>query len=69
MVLRLVFLGMDWVADGGHHGEGEHDERRVAVPSKPGAGFIVIESKPVLSGLEAAINVPAISLNVDQRFD
>lgn len=27
------------MADGGHHGEGEHDERHVAVPAVPGPGF------------------------------
>ena len=29
--------GIGLVADGGHHGEGKHDERDVPVPAVPGA--------------------------------
>lgn len=31
--------GVGMMADGGHHGEGEHDERDVAMPAMPGTGF------------------------------
>ena len=35
------------MADDGHHGEGKHDERDVAVPAVPGAGLIVVEAQLV----------------------
>ena len=40
------------VADRRHHGEREHDERHVAMPTVPGAGLIVIEAEFILGGLE-----------------
>jgi hypothetical protein len=46
--------GIRAVPDHGHHGEGEHDERHVAMPAVPGAGFIMIEPKLILGGLEAS---------------
>ena len=30
--------------DGSHHGEGEHDERDVAVPAVRGPDFVVVEA-------------------------
>ena len=33
------------MTDSGHHGEGEHDQRDMAMPAMPRAGFIVIEPK------------------------
>jgi hypothetical protein len=51
---RRRFFGRDicLTADDGHHGEGEHDERDMAVPAMPGARFVVIEAKFVLGGFE-----------------
>ena len=55
--------------DGGHHGEGEHDERDVAMPAVPGAGLVVVEAEFVLGGLEAILDRPAMSFDRDQRLD
>ncbi len=55
--------------DGGHHGESEHDKRHVAVPAMPGAGFVVVEAKFVLGGLEAVLNGPTLAFDFDQRLD
>ena len=40
------------MTDSGHRGEGEHDQRHVAMPAMPRAGFIVIEPKFILGGLK-----------------
>ena len=57
------------MTDDGHHGEGQHHERDVTVPSMPRAGLVVIEAKFVLRGLEAILDRPAVSLDLDQRLD
>jgi len=44
------------MADGGHHGKCQHDERHVAVPAVPGPGFVVVEAQLVLGGLEAVLD-------------
>ena len=41
--------GIGMMADGGHHGEGEHDERDVAMPAMPGTGLIVVEAEFVFA--------------------
>ena len=56
------------VADGGPHG-GQHDERRVAVPAVPGPGFVVVEAKLGLGGVEAVFDGPALPFDLDQRLD
>ena len=61
--------GVRAMADGGHHGEGEHDERDVAMPAVPGAGLIVVEAELVLGGLEAILDRPAMPLDLDQHLD
>ena len=55
--------------DRGHHREGEHDERDVAMPTMPGARFIVVEPEFVLGRLETILDRPAMSLELDQGFD
>ena len=57
------------MTDCGHHGEGEHDERDVAIPAMPGARFIVVEPEFVLGRLETILDRPTMSLDLDQRFD
>jgi len=57
------------MADGGHHGEGEHDERHVTVPAVPGPGFVVVEAQLGLGDLEAVLNRPALPFNLDQGLD
>ena len=56
-------------ADGGHHGEGEHDKRDVTMPTMPGSGLVVIEPELVLGGLETVLDRPAMTLDPDQRLD
>ena len=55
--------------DRGHHREGEHDERDVAMPTMPGARFIVVEPEFVLGRLKAIFDRPAMSFDLDQGFD
>src|SRR3954468_9316528 len=55
------------LADHGQHGEGEHHQRDVPVPAVPAAGLVVIEPELVLGGLEAVLDRPAASLDLDQR--
>ena len=57
------------VSDGGHHGKGEHDQRHMAVPAMPGAGFVVIEPQLVLGGLKAVFNRPAMPFNRHETLD
>ena len=55
--------------DRGHHGEGQHDERDVAVPSMPGAGFVMIKAQFVFRCLETVLDGPAAAFNADQFLD
>ena len=56
------------MADRGHHGEGQHDERDVAVPTMPGTGLVVIEAEFVLGGFEAVLDRPAMAFDFRQLF-
>ena len=60
--------GIGVMTDGGHHGEGEHDQRYVPMPAMPGAALIVIEAEFVLGGLEAVFDGPATAFHRDQFF-
>ena len=55
--------------DGSHHGEGEHDERDMAMPAMPGSGLVMVEPELVLGGLEAVLDGPAMPFDADQRLD
>src|SRR5271166_1090431 len=69
---QLCFFGRRLVGlmlDGGHHGEGEHDERDVTMPAVPGSGFVVVEPELVFGGLEAVLDRPAMALDADQSLD
>ena len=57
------------MTDCGHHGEGEHDERDMAMPAMPGARFIVVEPEFVFGRLETILDRPAMSFDLDQGFD
>ena len=50
------------MADGRHHGEGEHDERHMPVPSMPGTGFNMVKAKLVLGCLETILDSPVVAL-------
>ena len=42
---RSLCLGLArLMTDGGHHGEGEYDERGMAVPTVPGSGLVMVEA-------------------------
>lgn len=72
IIRRIVFGGRRGVGampDRSHHGEGEHDQRDMAMPAMPGAGLVVIETKFVLGGLEAVLDRPAMAFHLHQRFD
>ena len=56
------------MTDCGHHGEGEHDQRHMPMPTMPGAGLVVIEAKLGLGGLEAVLDGPAMTFHHDQFF-
>jgi len=53
--------------DRGHRGEGEHDERDVAVPSVPGTGFVVVETQLVFRGFKAVLDGPAAAFDFNQH--
>ena len=57
------------MTDRSHHGEGQHDERDVAMPAMPGTGLVVVEPQFILRGFEAILDRPAMSLHFDQSFD
>ena len=46
------------MADGRHHGKGEHDERYVAMPSMPGTRLVVVQPQFVLGRLKAILDGP-----------
>lgn len=56
------------MADDSHNGEGQHDERDVAVPAVPGAGFVVVQAELVLGGLETVLDSPTATLHRHQLF-
>ena len=55
--------------NGSHHGEGEDDERDMAMPAMPGSGFVVIAPELVFCCLEAVLDCPAMAFDADQRLD
>ena len=57
------------MADRRHHGEGEHDQRHVAMPTVPGAGLVVIGSEFILDSLEAVLDRPTVPFDEDEGFD
>jgi hypothetical protein len=55
--------------DGRQHGEGQHDQRDVAMPTVPGAALVMVEAELVLGGLEGVLDGPALPFNRSQRRD
>jgi hypothetical protein len=41
----------------------------MAVPAMPGPGFVVVEAKLVLGGLEAVFDCPSMAFDGDERLD
>lgn len=56
------------MADDSHHGEGEHDERDMAVPAMPRARFVVIETEFVLGGFKTVLDGPAAAFDRYELF-
>ena len=66
------FLGrqdVGLVADDRHPGEGQHDERDMAMPTVPRAGLVVVEAEFILGRFEAVFDGPAVALDPDQGRD
>ena len=57
------------MADHRHHGEGEHHQRNVAMPSMPRSALVVIEPELVFRGLETVLDRPPMAFDRHQRFD
>lgn len=53
----------------GHHGEGEHDERNVSMPTVPRAGLVVRQPKLGLDGLKRILDGPAPALDAHKGVD
>src|SRR5487761_1775469 len=60
--------GIGAMPDGGHHGEGEHDQRHMPMPAMPRAGLVVIEAEFVLGGFKAVFDGPAMAFDRYQLF-
>ena len=57
------------MADSGHHGEGEHHQRNVAIPPVPGSALVVVEPELVFRGLKTVLDRPPMAFDRHQRFD
>src|SRR3954462_6438372 len=57
------------MADRCQHRERQHHQRDMTVPAVPGAGFIMVEPKLVLAGLETVLDAPTLPFDRDQRLD
>ena len=57
------------MADRRHHGEGEHHQGHVTMPTMPGSALVVIEPELVFRGLKAILDRPPMTFDRDQRFD
>ena len=57
------------VADGRQHGECQHDQADMAVPSVPGPALVVVEAELVLGSLEAVLDGPALPFHRDKGVD
>ena len=57
------------MADRGHHGEGEHHQGHVAMPTMPGSALVVVEAELVLRGLKTVLDRPPAAFDRHQRFD
>src|SRR4051794_15315449 len=65
----LGWLAVRMMADRCQHGEGQHHQRDMTMPTVPGAGFIVVEAKLVLAGLETVLDAPTLPFHRHQRLD
>jgi len=57
------------MSDRGHHGEGEHHQGHVTMPTMPGSALVVIEAELVFRGLETVLDRPPMAFDRHQRFD
>jgi hypothetical protein len=56
------------MADHRHHGEGEHHQGNVAMPSMPGSALVVVEPELVFRGLKTVLDRPSKAFDRHQRF-
>ena len=56
------------MTDDSHHGEGEHDERDMAVPAMPGARLVMIEAEFILGSLKTILDSPAMTFHRHLRL-
>ena len=72
---RVPAFGFFWrrrisaMADSRHHGEGEHHQGHMTMPTVPGPGLVVIEPELVFRGLKAILDRPPMAFDHYQRFD
>ena len=57
------------MSDHGHHGEGEHHQGHVTMPTMPGSALVVIEPELVFGGLKTVLDRPPMAFDCDQRFN
>src|SRR5258708_34247495 len=57
------------MADRRHHGEGEHHQGDVAMPSMPGSALVVIGPELVFRGLKTIFDRPPMAFGRHQCFD
>src|SRR5665213_98444 len=57
------------MADRRHHGEGEHHQGHMTVPTMPGSALVVIEPEFVFRGLKTILDRPPMAFDPYQRFD
>ena len=61
---------MSAMADRRHHGEGEHHQGDVTMPTMPGPALVVIRSPNLFFAVSKLIlHRPPMAFNRDQRFD
>src|SRR3954465_15736857 len=51
------------MADRRHHGEGEHHQGHVTMPTMPGSALVVIEPELVFRGLKAILDRPPMAFD------
>ena len=56
------------MADRHEQGEGDHDQRDMAMPAVPASGFVVGKAQFGFRGLERVLDRPAPPLDPDQDF-
>ena len=56
------------MSDRRHHGEGEHRQGNVTMPTMPGSALVMIEPELVFRRLKAVLDRPSMAFDRHQRF-